>query len=117
MQVDRTNRERSLLLFLESCAVDKGGRVNVRHMNAEDMRLAEEWHAAGFIQFGRIASYNITNNSYTHWVALSDAAWVESGLLRAERGKRAWIQRQFQTTAEARSGCTAGLLKTDITEG
>ena len=37
--------EKSLLLFLETRAVDYGGRVNVQHMNLEDMEIAKRWNS------------------------------------------------------------------------
>lgn len=37
---DLTKQELSLLLFLETRAVDYGGRVDTRHMNMDDMTTA-----------------------------------------------------------------------------
>jgi len=39
-----TKNERSLLLYLETRAVDYGGIVDTRHMNQDDMEIAKEWN-------------------------------------------------------------------------
>jgi hypothetical protein len=39
--------EKSLLLFFESCAVEYGGKINVRHMNEDDFKIAEAWNRTG----------------------------------------------------------------------
>jgi hypothetical protein len=85
--------ERSLLLFFESCAVDRAGRVGSLHMNAEDFAIAERWHAAGFVEFGRLTSRHIRPPSggraaLTHWCHLSDAAWAEAAAERRARAGR-----------------------------
>lgn len=33
METDMTKEEKSLLLYLETCATEKGGKVDARHMN------------------------------------------------------------------------------------
>lgn len=100
MKIDRTSTdEMSLLLYLETRAVDHGGRVNSRHMNEADMQRVKQWNEVGFIRFGRIASQDVTENG-AHWVEFSDDAWAEAGALRMERGKRVWSKRRFQTIKE-----------------
>jgi hypothetical protein len=79
--------ERSLLLFLETCAVDNGGKVDTRHMNSEDLELAKTWGEEGFIEFGRIKMHDIKYNK-THWVILSDDAWELTHKERRNRCKR-----------------------------
>ena len=37
-----TSDERNLLLYLETRAVDHGGLVDAKHMNKEDMEIAEK---------------------------------------------------------------------------
>jgi len=91
--------EKSLLLFLETRAVDYDGRVKTAHMNKEDFEIAERWNKDGFVQFGRIRASDI-NNDGSHWVRLSDQAWISAHSLRQERGKRRWDKRRYQTTAE-----------------
>lgn len=111
-----TKDERSLLLFLETRAVDYGGRVNTVHMNAEDMALAAEWNRTGFLLFGRISSHYLgmrgaesvvahgpvaeARRLGTHWCELTADAWRlahEERRARAERMKQA---RTWKTPAE-----------------
>lgn len=81
---DMTKDERSLLLYLETRAVNHGGLVDTRHMNKDDMEIAEGWNETGFLKFGRIKFHDITGSS-THWCELSDEAWA---LVSAERKRR-----------------------------
>lgn len=86
-QLDEMTRdERSLLLYLETRAVDFGGKVDVRHMNKEDMDMAKRWNSEGFLKFGRIKFHDIlSKQSGTHWCELSDEAWA---LAQQERKAR-----------------------------
>jgi hypothetical protein len=45
---------RSLLLYLESCAVDCKGIVDVARMNESDVAVAKDWTRRGFIEFCRL---------------------------------------------------------------
>lgn len=56
---EMTKDERSLLLFLETQAVDYGGLVDVRHMNEDDCNIASDWNECGFIIYKRISFYSI----------------------------------------------------------
>ena len=90
----------SLLLFLETCAVDFGGTVDVRHMNIEDMQIAKEWTDSGFVEFRRIPFKAIRQRgakTRTHFVTLSNDAWVAAHAERRARCQRmreriAWLQ-------------------------
>lgn len=85
-----TRQELSLLLFLETQAVDNGGKVRINRMNKEELELARRWNDEGFLQFGRLKMADIdgerTQDVATHWVRLSDVAWTTA---HAERRKRA----------------------------
>ena len=74
-----TREEKSLLLYLETQAVDYGGKIQSVRMNADDHTIATRWKDVGFIQFGRIAFKDIDNSTgnypRTHWVVLSEEAW------------------------------------------
>lgn len=59
---DMSKDERSLLLFLESCAVDYGGRVNLARMNQEEVDIAGRWNENGFVSFGRIVIRHHNSN-------------------------------------------------------
>jgi hypothetical protein len=98
-----TKDEKSLLLFLETQATDYGGRVDVRHMNEDDMNIADKWNKDGFLKFGRIRFKDIrqagTRHS-THWVVLSDKAWKDAHEERKARAKRMYDKRDWKTTEE-----------------
>ena len=93
--------ERSLLLFLETRVVDYGGRVNLAHMNEEDMNIAEKWDKEGFIGFGRIVMRN-HNPDGTNWCRLSEKAWDLAHEERKARAKRMWENRTWLGTKESR---------------
>lgn len=84
--------ERSLLLFFETCAVDHRGKVDARHMNDADLKIAETWNKSKFVQFGRIKFKDITPSvgvsKLTHWCLLSDEAWKLAHEERVARAKR-----------------------------
>lgn len=111
---DMTKDERSLLLFLETCAVDCGGLVDVKHINREDMALVKKWDESEFIRFGRvrfddIERLRIGHTHYTHWCELSELAFTlahEERRARAVRmgKKRTWVRTdELQVIAEALS--------------
>lgn len=79
-----TKDERSLLIFLEVRAIDHGGKVDTRHMNKEDMDLANKWHKEKLIQFGRINSNHLSGYN-THVVILSEEAIDLAYLCRKRR--------------------------------
>jgi hypothetical protein len=89
----------SLLLYLETRAVDHAGRVDGSHMNAKDFSQAELWKSEGFIEFGRIASGD-TKKSGAHWVRLSNDAWAIVAAERRASADRNWSVKAFRTTAE-----------------
>lgn len=94
-----TGDELSLLLFLETRAVDHGGKVQTAHMNESDFEIADAWHKSGFVQFGRVRHRDITAGG-SHWVRLSEAAWEAAHTERRARAKRMWAKRAWQTAAE-----------------
>lgn len=97
-----TKDERSLLLFLETRAVDHRGRVDTKHMNSEDMAIAAQWHLEGFVNFGRIASEDL-NQYGSHWCHLSEQAWMLVAEERKARAERMWAKRTWKTTDEKRA--------------
>lgn len=96
-----TKDEKSLLLFLETCAVDQGGRVNTAHMNADDYETAKRWNDEGFVRFGRICRDHCSERT-SHWCFLLDKAWPLAAELRKQRAGRMWHKRDWQTTCEKR---------------
>lgn len=102
--MELTRIELSLLLYLESRAVDNSGAVHTQHMNSEDMVIAERWNAEGFVSFGRIAGeYLPLPSGSTHWCILSEAAWKSAHAERQARAIRGWNNRIWKTTAEKRA--------------
>lgn len=98
---EMTKAERSLLLFLECRAVDHGGLVCTRHMNLMDFEIAENWAASGFIQFGRLTRDSIAElRGSTHWVTLSETAWMLAHQERRARFERLHGQRRWIKTIE-----------------
>ena len=96
-----TKDEKSLLLYLETCAVDQTGRIDQRRMNDLDRSIAERWADEGFIKYGRIACHDI-NSTLTHWCVLSSEAWMLAGALRQQRALRTQQNRKWRTTEEVR---------------
>lgn len=92
--------ERSLLLFLETRAVDYSGRVNIQHMNPDDLNMAKKWNDSGFIEYGRIVFKHI-NKDGNNWVILSDEAWRLAHEARKDRAKRMLIKRNWVSTRDS----------------
>jgi len=93
-----TKDELSLLLYLETRAVDHGGKVDIAHMNLEDMDIVERWNCEGFIEWGRIYSKHVTiteSKKITHWVVLSKKAWKQAHIERRNRADRMWRNRPW----------------------
>lgn len=87
-----TKDEASLLLYLESRSVDDGGSVDVRRMNSDDFEIVTRWIEEGFIQFGRIAFHSIKSSGITHWVKLSERAWIIAHTERRARADRGFAK-------------------------
>jgi len=96
-----TKNERSLLLYLETRAVDYGGIVDTRHMNQDDMEIAKEWNKKGFMGFGRIVM-KYHSHEGTHWCKFSDEAWKLAHQERKNRNERLWLKRDWLGTEESR---------------
>ena len=94
--------EKSLLLFLETRAVDHAGKIQTVHMNEDDFKIAERWNKKAFIKFGRIA-FEDTDKSGTHWCSLSEEAWTLAAAERKARATRTWLKRTWKTAAEKHS--------------
>jgi hypothetical protein len=81
--------ERSLLLYIESCAVDYAGLVHSLKINEADYTLLKEWDASGFISWSRITFKSLqllSDKHRTTFVRLSEEAWI---LAHQERRNRA----------------------------
>ena len=80
--------ELSLLLFLETQAVDHCGRVFGQSMNADDFETAKMWNKEGFIVFARLKLAEIRNDGRTHYVELSPRAWKAAHAERRAMAER-----------------------------
>lgn len=95
-----TKSEESLLLYLETRAVDHAGRVNQHHINDTDRATIEVWVNQKFIKFGRIALADAGNGDGASWVELTPGAWREAARLRRARGVRKLAGRNYRRTNE-----------------
>lgn len=84
---DFSRDERSLLLYLETCAVDLCGRFDDRRINDADRATMKEWHVVGFIDYGRIVAAD-ANRQGAKWVELSEEAWDLAHKERRDRAAR-----------------------------
>ncbi len=82
----------NLLVYLETCMVDYGGKVEARRINGDDYALMEAWKKEGLIKFGRLfaSEANKEGRSYvaTHWVLFTEKAWELAHQYRRERAAR-----------------------------
>jgi hypothetical protein len=89
--LDAMNKdERSLLLFLETQAVDHCGLVGTAHMNAPDRAIAKKWADDQFIRFSRLLSKYLLvhNGKYGAVVELGPVAWQCAAIERQRRASR-----------------------------
>ena len=100
---EMTKDERSTLVYLETRIVDHSGRVDLRHLNADDMTSIRGWQAEGFIQWGRVAHGATELKTAPMWVQFSDEAWTLAHEERRARAAREWAKRRWQTTEEKRN--------------
>jgi hypothetical protein len=107
-------KERSLLLYVETCAVDNAGRMDPRKVNDDDRIVLDYWHKIGFVTHGRICADDC-NPVGCVWVRLSETAWVLTHEERRARAARMWKNRGYTTTAEKRGETTPE--PTYLTEG
>ena len=87
-----TRDQKNLLLYLGTCLVDYGGKVEARRMNDDDFAQIELWKAEGLIRFGRLFAREAFDadrtRSATHWVLFDDQAWELTHRYRRERADR-----------------------------
>jgi hypothetical protein len=104
--MDWSREAESLLLYLETCAVDRCGRVEGLRMNSDDHRLADQMQSDGLLRFGRRLSRFISGHArtLTHWVELSDAGWTKANELRKARGLRNAAPAEERTESRLHEG-------------
>ena len=98
---DLTKEERSLLLYLETRAVDYGGTVDARHMNQDDFDTLDVWKKKKLVDFGRLAS-ECRTPTRQYWVTFTDEAWALAHQERRARNTRLYSKRDWYTTQEKR---------------
>lgn len=103
-----TQEQKSLIVYLESRCVDATGRVDLRHMNANDVAQAVAWSKVGFIEFGRITAKDVTGSGGA-WVRFTEAAWCAAHRERRARAQRGIACRTWETTQEQRAASAAGV--------
>jgi hypothetical protein len=102
-----TREELSLLLYLETRAVDHAGIVDMSKVNGQDHEIIDRWVVEKFIDFGRICYEDIVEvrrfSRPTSWCRLSPEAWEKAHAERRVRAERMWDSKRFRTTAEKRA--------------
>jgi hypothetical protein len=84
--------DKSVLLYAETCVVDRDGLLEGGRMNADDIDALNAYRLEGIIKFGRIpvkliGKYPFPGYRPTHWVTFTDRAWQIAGALRRERAE------------------------------
>ena len=100
---EMTAAERSLLLYIESCATDLAGRMDQQRLNDGDRAILDRWGEEKFIQHGRIVIADHTRQGAT-WVRLSEEAILLAHAERRARMERMWKDRRYETTIEKAGG-------------
>ena len=85
-----TSAEQNLLLYCETRAVDHGGFLDTKQINADDIAIGKRWNEEGFMTFKRATKRNFDGDikALTYKVSLTDAAWKIVAKLRRERAIR-----------------------------
>lgn len=99
-----TKDEKSCLLYIETCCVDRGGLLEGCRLNAADHVAIGLFKTKGLLsRAGRIPAKMI-ENSDTHYAELSEAGWERAHQLRRWRARpEARFRRQaaiFQAIAD-----------------
>ena len=94
-KTELTRDEVSVILYFETCLVDRRGTFSTQQMNYEDFAIAKQWRKEGFISYGRIPYKELRArkvstpfNYGTHRVQFTDAAWKTAHRERRIRAER-----------------------------
>lgn len=86
--------EKSVLLYAETCLIERGGLLEGMRMNEADIQALKKFKEAGSLDFGRIPSKTIgtlihphNGGQYTHWVTFHEPAWQAAHALRRLRSQ------------------------------
>lgn len=100
-----TKDEQSILLYIETRAVDYRGRLDSRQMSLEDYTILKRWYKEGFVFFSRIkmTDMDISQTPQRYWtdfVILSPEAWQLAHETRMAKAKRALDKAGIPETVE-----------------
>lgn len=79
---------KSTLRYLESCLVERKGKVEERRLNQEDFSNIELMKGFDLIEFEEIPEEKNYRSKYTHKVRFSDEAWNLAHKFRKEKSER-----------------------------
>lgn len=86
--------EKSILLYAETCMVDRAGLLEAARMNEADIAALKKFKEAGALDFGRIPFKTIDTlihphhgGKLTHWVTFHEPAWQAAHALRRVRSQ------------------------------
>jgi hypothetical protein len=98
-----TRDEKSILLYAETCLVDRSGLLCGDRMNDADRAALAKFKAAGVLDYGRIPHKLVKREAVadTHWITFNDEAWAAAHALRRERAKQVCSQRRAINAALA----------------
>lgn len=82
-----TKEEKSLLLYVEDCCVNKSGYLENEKMSGSEIKTLEKWNEDGFIYFRRLKSHEMIYKK-THVTKLSNKAWDLAYLCRRDRSEK-----------------------------
>ena len=89
MEYNMNKDEKSLLLFLETIAVDQRGWVNsIECLNLEDTKIMKQWNKSGFVISKKASRQYREKTQLTYIIKLSNEAWKEVHKLRREKAER-----------------------------
>lgn len=92
-----TFKEQSLLLYIETCAVDYGGHLDSRRINDEELNLLHKWQERGYIYLEHINVSDYNNIM----VDLSEEAWLDAHRyrrVRYSRMKKKYIKKEVKNS-------------------
>lgn len=97
---DLSKDEKSILVYVECCAVDAGGLLEGQRMNAADHEALRKFKAAGLLDYGRVPARLLGTGArnWTHWCDLNAVGWSLASELRK---LRAHVRGPFRVAVDA----------------
>jgi len=92
-----TSDQKSLLLYVETRAVDHSGKLRDDQLNGIDRANLKAWDRANFVSSDKIPASGRQNDGCSMWAFLSDEAWEAAGKLRRAKSKRMFENRNWPT--------------------